>query len=734
MSTFDEYNKRSTPQELVRDFDVACVMYQQERPVYMRPGCVLADNVERTWAMTALKLLTDQSKIDSWGREHLNELIGFADSLLHNEATQLDVDVLQRTILATRNIYETNVTARNIYHIVNNTTAEERCELFAFADRVFASPQHFHSPKAGNFIDDVREALGTSGTEGGFQLLSEVAAVYNRLGAAPQTDEQWQRLLAVGTTAFNQHMIDGFGKGAQKLSTAAEIDTLLGDLLAFAVGKELYTDFTLGMAEKFRKATGGLPLGLNSFRQPTPEAKVIMKSFARTADMAEGFGADEYMGRRPGKGERSLYDCFGTDIANVRLLNQSDRNGFPGPGLIIQNIDLASALKAHLASEGDSLAVYKRIWGEGVGEGLQDLPEARFFISRAMIAITGPNKDQYLLKPLRDKPAVSYSLIAFNVNHGNESNEIVVSVPTAILDAKFANCSVQVQPEIDLPEPLLDINEAGLRIAELQLAAREMGYPLIRVGSPAILAGSMEYAIDPDHLEQDLPLWQVLRNRQHERINQDYMHWDRGRITDVYGHEIPSTIDDYYLQAIPRSDLVPTDLHSRIMEHTTGLLDLWQGVKYIRANWSKGNTGGTAVDVDFTQAEFEEALADRGLPPNWNRSAVRMLVEAYKWNSLRSVDNNDPNSFPVLVAASSRWYSQQPRLDGPFIDTYSGPDRKGGLAFVDRMGRAFHLDSPSKGRSLEDAVFFVEHVLQFCNNDAVELRFVDRRAIQWQGV
>jgi hypothetical protein len=111
-----------------------------------------------------------------------------------------------------------------------------------------------------------------------------------------------------------------------------------------------------------------------------------------------------------------------------------------------------------------------------------------------------------------------------------------------------------------------------------------------------------------------------------------------------------------------------------------------------------------------------------------------MLIESYRWNEGRSIEGsphkNNPEAFPVLVIASSQRHSERPNRSLVYIDTFAGKDGESGMTFRDRNGRARTIDSPSRGRSLDDALFFIKEVLyEHAAGDSLELRLYDRRTL-----
>jgi hypothetical protein len=535
-------------------------------------------------------------------------------------------------------------------------------------------------------------------------------------------------LLAARATSpgVDDFMIEAYRKGLDNgmITDPLTSRRVLGEAIAQSSVKSIITNGPDWQSiYDYRFATKGLPLGLWRHFEPTRKGKEILYNLDWLIDGFRGFRADTYTARRPpGQGTRSLLEQFGRDVGEVSIINQKDREGFPGPGLVIEKIDPEKAFEAHIDFDNaDPLHVYRKIW-PAVAREIDDIASTRYFISRAFIAITPPQLQKYHIPSPDGEDAGHYSLVIFNANHGNLTNDTAFLVPTEVLDKAFADRTVKVHPEVVIPDELKDMNEAELRPEDLWYEAGQIGKHVIEVGSAAVASGHYEYAYPANADDVERPLYTR----------------PVGRLT-IYGTPEPSVQSDPFLhQGEERRDLSTSKLHNDIQKSVKSQIELWRGLKFIRASWSKGNTASEPVDVDFTEEELEDALAAEGLPHWWDSSSTRMLIEAYRWNEGRAPESefsrkDDPEAFPVLVLASSQRHAERPNKSLFEIDTFAGKDGEPGMTFRDRNGKKHTINTASRGRGLEDAVFFIREVLQYAPDDSLELRFYDRRSLEVPG-
>jgi hypothetical protein len=726
--------------ERYRNFANACRYSSQEVPEALSEDSSIAEQVEVLWSNLARNF--DQSFWQpEFGEAALKSVYRLSERLEQGRVSQQELAFFERFTDPIEGVHEGNRTrsALSVLALMVHCPQEERNDLFDVLDSLISERDQYTIGFAGIVANSCYLAFTIQDTvQGSFHLIKEVARVYETVGAHEVTPETVAFLDKLTRVPINDFMVAGFKRAVVAEPDIESVRKAFGHVVAYALGRQavLHPDFETNLL--FREAAG-IPLGLWDRGQATSTGKQIKSNFLRLGDGFEGFQADRIMAMRPPEhGARSLYDRFGSDIGRVRILNQDNKDGFPGPGLLLKIISLERALKPHYRkSANDPLHVYREIW-PGTEQVLHHLPESQFMIARAQIAVIGPKGQMYQLQPVPDKPAIPYSLIIFNANHGNEKNHIATLVPTAVLEKKIANRAVQITPTVDLPEPLHDINDAALRFEDLQKAAHAMGYPLIAVGSPAALSGHYEYTIDLDFAPQPMPLDSIETDVRHQRRIRNAVDvpvfGDASPIDSIYGHKGPMVGPDPLLHAMTRHELHTSMLHRDVSMVTNRLLELWQAVKYIRSIWSKGHTTGKPVDVDFTHDQLHEALEAEGLPKYWNANCVRMLVEAYRWNKASKEDPTKPaEQFPVLVAASAQWHGSAPNINDILLDTFENPE-EGGMTFRDIDGHLHTLNSPDKGKSLEDAVFFVKSVLWHVQSDHIELRFYHREVADWTGI
>ena len=722
-----------------KSYEAAYRLLSQDLPECVTRDSTLKEKLSATWAIVA------QNLEESWwfsdiGRALIGSFNTLANRLEAGAVTDNDLTILKKFATPIPDVTKGNLVqgSLSMLYMLNIMNQHDRESAFELFDKAIQLDSSAERAAMGVVLNGFAISYGLQRkTEGAFNLIYTFANELQKRNAFHEINSAATLLMSVEKLPINQFMVDAYERSLTGGSDTTIVHTGLRHILAYQLVKSVFHSTTTEALSLYRRATGGMPMGLWQNRQRTPWSGRIMKNTAALFDSFEGFAADTFMARRtPEQFGRSLYDRFGSDIGTVRLLNHSGREGFPGPGLILQDIDLKLALSAHY-KEGaeDPISTYRTIW-DTTGHVLQALPDSRFFISRALLAITGPDTEMYSIQPVPNKPAISYSLVICNVNHGNETNDIAYLVPTQILDAKFTNTSVQARPVTDIPDPLCDINKSGLRIAELRQAAHAIGYPVIAVGSPVVASGSYEYAIDREFISEPLPLSRANQYESHaSHFRQIFdSHADNLNHETIYGHTVPGFVDDIWLHGLERRELRPGRIHTDIAILTEKLTELWQGVRYIRANWTKGNTAvREEVDFQFTHKELQAALQAADLPQYWNGNCVRMLVEAYRWNAACTLQHgNLPEHFPVLVAASSQWYSGRSHINPILIDTYANPaDPGAGMLFRDQSGIVHTLNAPTRGKSLDDALFFIKHVLRHLTSDATELRFVDRRLVGW---
>lgn len=472
-------------------------------------------------------------------------------------------------------------------------------------------------------------------------------------------------------------------------------------------------------------------------------AQRALLGWRRLADLYLGFGALTFESRRLPSREPPLMARFGSDVGKMYYINANDVNGFPGRGYAIGKIDLNRVFPADIERgkrRGDPFLAYKQAWPT-YAEAFDDLARAEFIYTRGMIIISVPDEKRFGLK-LRGKN-MQFSLVLFNSHHANPTARIAALVPSSAVAAVMKNTLIKFDDFRGFDSARPDLNQVLGDAEHFLHFARSFG-PVFNIGHPrtvttGILHGEHQrwgsYLDNFDQHLENVKKWDyAFRTENHVALAQ-LGGYSRERELIMHAAELESQRQILLSAHSLRGD-------AELWNLTHHLLDVFDLMRIVQARWHRGYTLGAPLsppnlsqptqsdaeqDPDETVQDFEplppptSLVHDSGDDVYLNRSALRMVNEAYAYNRLRSDPKIAREGFPILAVVDALNYARTPQMTA-YIDTYD---------MVVTIGEN-KIPLSAHALSMEDAIFLAQHFLPRAADkpgSIGDLRFLNRRYV-----
>ncbi|MBN8548113.1 MAG: hypothetical protein J0M12_02230 [Deltaproteobacteria bacterium] len=471
-------------------------------------------------------------------------------------------------------------------------------------------------------------------------------------------------------------------------------------------------------------------------------AQRALLGWRRLADLYLGFGALTYEARRLPSREPPLLARFGAEVGRMYYVNANDVNAFPGRGFAITNLELDRVFPLAPSDSSrtrDRYAAYKKAW-PSYAAAFDEIAGAEFLYTRAMIAVSFPDQKRFGL-PVHGKD-VQYSLVVFNSHHANPTGRVAALIPTAALAAGIRGTLIPFADFRGFDSGKPDLNSVMHSAEQLLRAARAFG-PVIPIGSPqAVTVGIFpdEHVAWGDYLDAfdkhlaDVKEWDnAFRSRNRYELDR----------LGGYAQEVRLGKRAVELEAKREEVLnqMPQKGDGKLWDLTHRYLDLLDLMRVIQSRWHRGYTLGanltsssSAPSSDSEQGqELLSEVESEPRPPSTtlihdsgedvylNRSALRMVHEAFAFHRMRENPQLQSDAFPILAVVDALNYARNPELSA-YIDTYD---------WHVVIGATRVALSPD-GLSMEDELFLAQHFLPRAADkpgSIGDLRFLNRRYV-----
>lgn len=435
----------------------------------------------------------------------------------------------------------------------------------------------------------------------------------------------------------------------------------------------------------------------------------------RLADLHRGFAQSLRFDvtRLPGETVSPLLR-LGLEFGDVQLVHAVEPGGFPGGGILLNNLDVDRLLIPDQARPTDRFHVYKSSW-RSCAQEIQDIPRITVIVCKGMFIIQPPV--EVTLSLLRKEPR-HYSLALFDDHLHNESLVRALLVDSAWLRRRVAPCLKDFNPnwtEGQSEDSAKDINSMGLRPQDILAANTSRDVIAIDISSPLSHLAGFQYGLAPGtppifgHSEE-YPESAPLTVFGH--INNAAVSLPRARLNQIFSHH--------------------ARLDAQISAYVRRVLNYADTFRLCNSLAHKGLVGATGIGEDFrirlpgaaVRTRPELGFIERGIATTGpSASALRTLVDAVKLHrALKSGSSHPHDTDPILISAATLSYSQPP--DGDFsLDVRSLECRMDTLPFNLFEGRRSDITREVKRR-------WIEKVLPRLSDPYQDLRFVPRSFVR----
>jgi len=460
----------------------------------------------------------------------------------------------------------------------------------------------------------------------------------------------------------------------------------------------------------------------------------------RVLDVYFGYGALLYEAKRPPSREPALLTRFGSELGEVRYVNASNPNSFPGKGVAIGGLNLSRIFAPVPDRPKDPYGLYREAW-PGLADEFEDLPKAEFIFARGMILISCADEEKYGVdhNHTSGTKRVQYSLAIFNSHFGDPDSLVAVLLPTRTAARLFAR---SLEPFEDFRGFNTERPDLSVVTPSPMTLLEAAGSSAIQIGNPLLLSSSAGQ-------EGFLTDWSKYYNAVEDH-NRAIKAWDNLFRNSYLQGEERQFLGEYLGIPVTASYKVEMRLHDRAaslelqkedleddyqdqdqkLEIASRLLNLFDLFRISQAYWHRGHTlpSQNAEEIDFELIDQESIAlagdesdgADQDQDLYINPFSLRALRAAFEFHSARSEGVDDPASFPILCSCNALSYMGAP--DGELmLDTFSMQ--------LSYRGKSIQLGPDEL--SMEDEIFWATEVMPKLTDQAGlirDLRFYDRKS------
>jgi len=456
----------------------------------------------------------------------------------------------------------------------------------------------------------------------------------------------------------------------------------------------------------------------------------VYDHWRRVIDGYFGFGALLYEARRPPGGELALLTRFGAELGEVKYVNSSNPNSFPGKGVALRSFALERIFAPDSAKPDDPFHLYKKVW-PGYADEIDDFANAEFILTRGMMLISCRDSERYSLLVDWDSAPFKYeqhSLAIFNNHFGDPKCVMACLVPTRIVAKLFARSLEPFEDFRGFNPERPDLSDLTPAPEALIAAAGEES--VVMLGDPlgwqnargqSLLERWGGYYSDLAKHNRAIKVWDTAFRRQ-ENYPEDLRFFLEYLETPFsLSFQTEFELHQRALELERRRPIIDREFASfeAARSVSTRLLNLFDLFRIAQSHWHRGYTLPKPEDGAASFEVVSEQDQERAVYVN--PGSMRMLRTALEFHSIKASDPAaGPEKFPILCSCDALSYMSSP--DGEvMLDTYTMT-----LTF---KGQKVKIGDPEL--TFEDEIFWSSTVVPALADSVGrirDLRFYDRRA------